>query len=407
MLPAWLKSHLIPAEPKGLANTAERRNAGWSHFHAPAGLTSLQWASLKEARIDDCRFESRVTEMVSLPGELLPRWRVSCGGKAPRSADVAEFDAVVFAGTATDAINLEGLKNALSVTQQNVLRGAVYDHRIAVSLLLKLELCAKIESLCGGKAELALEGSRYTGPLGLIARQEAKGRMHKSGCALTLHSTTQFAAQNLQDSKRAGQHPKERGFKAMRTQLADMLEIPLQALDAATIDSKVVHWRQCQVVRPRQERGAAVTKCMVASSASSLIVAGDYLADAEVAGSFNGCLESAAEAAKVACDILIGIAPGASSPAPASGRQCHSGENLSNQRNSHEAGGRGVGRGRGTKSRWAGNAASPFPAVDQGHEQMQQRGGSTSQQRAPRRWQRKPKNLENDAAELYDNAIGG
>jgi len=397
LVPPWLKPHLTPADPKGLGSTTERKIPGWSHFHAPAGLTSLQWASLKEARVDDCRFESRVTEMTQLPGDIFPRWRIGFGGsgKSRGPAGSAEFDVVVFAGTATDALGLEGLKNALSLAQQVALKGVRYDHRIALTLLLQAEFLKKLESLCKGQAELSVEGTGKIGSLSLVARQEVKGRSHKKACALTLHSTPQFAAQNLQVAKQAEQHPKDRGSLAMRGQLADMLGIPLQALDAAVIDSKVVHWRQCQVIQPLRARGATPRGCMIASTAPSLVVAGDYLADADIAGSFEGCLESAIAAARAACDALLG----SSSALQTSKCEEYSGPypGSSTIRMSPLESRSGA-RGCNSKGRWHGSVVSSSPTKSEEHVSLQRTdnvAGESGDTRVPRRWQRKKQDSEN------------
>ena len=47
-----------------------------------------------------------------------------------------EFSAVVFAGTASDAGNLEGLRSALSPEQLRALNAVRYDHRMCVALSL-------------------------------------------------------------------------------------------------------------------------------------------------------------------------------------------------------------------------------------------------------------------------------
>lgn len=214
---------------------------------------------------------------------------------------------------------------------------------------------------------------------------------------MTLHSTPQFAAANLQDAKRAGQHPKERGSLAMHAQLAEMLAISVRALEAAVIDSKVVHWRQCQVTRSRQERSARVKKCMVASTAPSLIIAGDYLVHAEIAGSFEGCLESATEAARAACDVLLGIDPGTSSEF----QICRLGEPSGQYpgspiMRSSEADVRHSGTARAGKSRWGGSAAAGNHTEIEGCGLINQvtLDKSKGEQRGPRRWQRKKPDSE-------------
>ena len=189
-LPGWMKEEVLPAEE--LAETQERATH-WHHFYAPGGLPSLQRASLAEAQLEDLQFNRKVMRLDHADG----RWWASFTERGQRGRWPSEdFDLVIFAGTAQDALSLDGLREALAPAQLQAMQGVRYDHRLCLALILKKgSLASKINELCHGKAELVLDG---TSPIHLIARQEVKGRMNDKAFAVVLHSTQAFAASNLQ-----------------------------------------------------------------------------------------------------------------------------------------------------------------------------------------------------------------
>merc|ERR1712032_1280421 len=159
----WFKEHLLPAESAGLGRTEERCEE-WHHFFAPAGLPALQRASLAEAQPEEVHFNRRVIELRAGSSRC---WKAGYAGPTGgrRPAGFQEFDAVIFAGTAKDASNLEGLRAALAPTQLAILNAVTYDHRVCMALVLQADLVETVESLCEGRAELVLADS---GPIGLI-----------------------------------------------------------------------------------------------------------------------------------------------------------------------------------------------------------------------------------------------
>lgn len=317
-LPEWMEPHVMAADGLGLSAT-EEREPSWYHFCAPGGLPSLQRASLQEAQPDELCFNRRVVELTGSGGEWQAGFAGERGGRRPVGSQA--FSVVVFAGTASDAGNLEGLRSVLSPHQLRALNGVRYDHRLCLALILKPQMAEHLEALCQGKAELLLEGAL---PVRLVARQEVKGRDgSKGGCAVVLHSTPTFAAENLQQAKRQNTGPAVLGRQALSKCLADLLNMALPKLEAAVLESKVVHWRQCQVRKPLV-LDARSEACLVAEGAPTLILAGDYLAG-DAAGSFEGCLDSADAAAAAALEALPfqaearkppGVSSGLSRPGP-------------------------------------------------------------------------------------------
>lgn len=290
-LPAWMQDEVMVAE--NLSDTTERRK-DWYHFYASGGLPSLQRASLTQADVMELHFNRRVMNL-SYEG----RWWASYSKRGtPRSAQWQDFELLIFAGTAQDALNLPGLRECLAPQQLQAMRGVRYDHRLALALIFKANLAKRLEELCQGRAELVVEES----PIHLIARQDVKGRSHHDAVALVLHSTPAFAASNLQLAKQQNRPPKEPGKAALLASLAELLKMKVPELEKELLESKVVHWRQCQVQNPAQDLGSSA---MLVDP--MLILAGDYLAQ-EGAGSFQGCLDSAEAAATMACDLLYGPA---------------------------------------------------------------------------------------------------
>lgn len=316
-VPPWLKPHIMPANHRGLARTDERVEH-WNHFFAPEGLPSLQRRSLEEAQPDELCFNRRVVELVLLSDRGVPkRWRASYAGEqgGRRPVGFEDFDLVVFAGTSADALNLKGLQVELTNRQLHLLRNARYDHRLCVALVLKPELATAFEELCEGKAEHSF-GDDGVGPISLLARQDVKGRVCSSACSIVLHSTVGFAANNLQVAKRQNCSPSDIGKHQLLLALAHFLGMSIHSLQGAVLHDKVVHWRQCQVQRlPKMQSDQA--SCLVIGATSQLILAGDFLAQPDLAGSFEGCLESAEAAAREACRVLFPVvaAPGLGSEA--------------------------------------------------------------------------------------------
>lgn len=306
-LPAWLRPLLRQAEPSVLSSTSER-SSDWCHFFAPSGLPSLQHASLQHAEPAEIHFNRRVVEMAPSTAGEQTRWRVGHSERSGRrAARYQEFDAVVFAGTARDASSLQGVRDALTPQQVRALSGVRYDHRLCTALILPVKFRAKLDALCTGKAELLVRTQGKAGPLELVARQDVKDRESVAAIAVTLHSTTAFAAQNLQDSRHANKSPTQFGQRRLVAAFAELLSMPLGDLESLVIDSKVVHWRQCQVRHPFQNAILQDTRpCLVAGIVPGLVLAGDYFADSSMAGSFEGCLESADAAARAVCDMLWG-----------------------------------------------------------------------------------------------------
>eukprot|EP00929_Paragymnodinium_shiwhaense_P041167 TRINITY_DN21393_c0_g1_i3.p1 TRINITY_DN21393_c0_g1~~TRINITY_DN21393_c0_g1_i3.p1 ORF type:complete len:545 (-),score=102.56 TRINITY_DN21393_c0_g1_i3:44-1507(-) len=306
-LPDWISPIVLEAGSSGLARTDERRH-DWRHFHVPAGLSSMQRASLEAAQPDELHFNRRLLELG--PGSAR-RWRVGYAGErgGRRPAGYEEFDVVLFAGTAADAGGNEGVRNSLSPTQQCLRFHAspgCYRETGAARSRQKppvQDMAASLEWLCGGRAEVVPDDETIS----LVALQGAKGRGHAAAkaCAVTLHGTLTFAKQNEQVARQLNKPPKETGMKQMVEALAKLLEVPLAQLRGSIIDSKLVHWRQCQVDRP-YAGNTGDGPCLVSAADSSLILAGDYLAGQELAGSFEGCLASAGAAAAAATELLLG-----------------------------------------------------------------------------------------------------
>lgn len=287
-LPPWMQDEVMVAE--NLSDTSERRK-DWYHFYAVGGLPSLQRASLTQADVMELHFNRRVMNL-----RYEGRWWASYSERGtPRSAQWQDFGLLIFAGTAQDALNLSGLRDNLAPQQLQAMRGVRYDHRLALALIFRAHLASRLEKLCQGRAELVVEDS----PIHLIARQDVKGRSHDNAVALVLHSTPAFAASNLQVAKQYNRPPKEPGKAALISSLAELLQMKVPELEKEVLDSKVVHWRQCQVQKPLQDLGSAMLVDPM------LILAGDYLAQ-DAAGSFQGCLDSAEAAATMACDLLYG-----------------------------------------------------------------------------------------------------
>lgn len=304
-VPLWLVPHITSADGIGLAKTAERSEE-WHHFFSPGGLPALQRASLEEAQLDELHFNRRVVHLAR-SGQ---RWRVGYAGEKGGRKPVGfqEFDLVVFAGTAADAGGLDGLMGALSTDHRNGLSAVRYDHRLCVALMIKSELAVRVAELCQGCAELAVDADTG-GPISLVSRQAVKGRTCAKACAVVVHSTTSFAAYNLQESKRLNRSPSDSGTQVIIERFAELLGMSYGQLEAHVLQKKTVHWRQCQVQKamavPGKDNGAGPQSCLVASEATHLILAGDYLAPREVAGSFEGCLASADAAAREACRLLF------------------------------------------------------------------------------------------------------
>lgn len=300
-LPEWVKPFVVDASPLGLATTDERQHT-WHHFHAPAGMSSIQRASLDDAQPDELHYNRRLLEL--MPGSSR-RWRAGYSGQrgGRRPAGHEEFDIVVFAGTAADAGGNEGIRNALASEQQQALRAVRYDHRVCMALVLKQDMVVPLEKLCNGNAETVPDDD----DISLVARQDVKGRNHAvaRACAVTLHGTLAFAKRNEQLARQQKKPPTLTGSQQLLQSFANLLHIPSAHLRSSVLDSKVVHWRQCQVNRPLV--GNAVSDgCLVAAKDPSLILAGDYLAGAELAGSFEGCFVSARAAAANVTSTLNG-----------------------------------------------------------------------------------------------------
>eukprot|EP00434_Breviolum_minutum_P042946 symbB.v1.2.038250.t1/scaffold5887.1/size22752/2 len=304
-LPRWMQEEVMVAE--NLAQNNER-NPEWFHFYAPGGLPSLQRASLAEAQPTELHFNRRVMSLKYSEGCWWASYSEK-GRRSPRSMQWQDFQLVIFAGTAADATQVPGISESLAPKQLQSLRQVRYDHRLCLALILKAELAALVEKFCDGKGEVVLEKS----PIYLIARQDVKGRSNDHAFGLVLHSTPAFAASNLQLAKQKNRPPKDVGTAELLSCLAELLQLEESVLKSNVLDSKVVHWRQCQVQKLMSE---AAQMMMVDPM---MILAGDYLA--KDAGSFQGCLESAEAAAEAACDLLYG--PATQEP-PASGyrRRC-------------------------------------------------------------------------------------
>lgn len=306
-LPSWLRQCLVAAEPLGLGSTAERGGAGWCHFYAPDGLTQMQRCSLDEAQPEELHFNRRVVELTPCGNGASMRWRVGHAGQSRRSEGSEEFDLVIFAGTARDAIGLDGLRDTLSPSQQRELTKVGYDHRLAVALVLKPELGTRLEELCKGRCELSF-GDDSGKVISLMVRQESKGRAFGVAASVViLHSTPAFAARNLQASKQARRPPSDLGRRALLGELSGLLRMQVRELETKILDSKTVHWRQAQVVRGYNFSAEQIHGCLVAGAAPNLLLAGDYLAGPQIAGSFEGCLASAEAAAQRASDHLFGV----------------------------------------------------------------------------------------------------
>jgi len=298
-LPEWIKPFVVDASGSGLAITDERQHT-WHHFHAPAGMSSIQRASLEDAQPDELHFNRRLLELT--PGSSC-RWRAGYSGERGdrRPAGHEEFDIVVFAGTAADAGGNEGIRNVLASEQQQALRAVRYDHRVCMALVLKQDMVVPLEKLCNGNAEAVPDDEIIS----LVARQDVKGRNHAAAraCAVTLHGTLDFAKRNQQLARQHNKPPTVTGSQQLLQSFANLLQLPLAQLRGLVLDSKVVHWRQCQVNRPLVGN-ADSDGCLVAAKDPCLILAGDYLAGAELAGSFESCLVSARAAAARVTSML-------------------------------------------------------------------------------------------------------
>lgn len=304
LLPPWLRSITIPAQDAGLACTDERIE-NWSHFFAPEGLPSLQRKSIDEAKPEELHYNRRVVELVlRSAGNGGKRWRASYTGEqgGRRPVGYEDFDVVVFAGTAADALNLKGIQAELSNPQLQFLRGVRYDHRLCAAFIFRPELAPALERLCEGKAERSY-GEDGLGPISLVARQEVKGRSCASACSVVVHSTRKFAAKNLQAAKQQNCSPSDLGKQHLLEALSKELDMS-HSLEKALLHSKIVHWRQCQV-RGLPNREPKQQSCCVVGATLQLILAGDYLSQSNLAGSFEGCLESAASAAEAVCQMLF------------------------------------------------------------------------------------------------------
>lgn len=366
-LPEWIKPLVVDASGSGLATTDERQ-PGWCHFHAPAGMSSIQRASLDDAQPDELHFNRRLLEL--MPGTSR-RWRAGYSGQrgGRRPAGYDEFDIVVFAGTAADAGNNEGIRNVLAAEQQEALRAVRYDHRICMALVLKENIAVPLEKLCDGNAEAVPDDD----VISLIARQDVKGRNHASAraCAVTLHGTLPFAKRNEQLAREHKKPPTLTGSQQLLQSFASLLQIPVAQLRGLVLDSKVVHWRQCQVSRPFSGN-AGSDGCLVAAKDPCLILAGDYLAGTGLAGSFEGCLMSAKAAAATVASMLS-----SNTSAPSRGLQGRLSRRGTPQHIRDDAGGHAAGEQR---ARWShGRAGRPNVDAD---------AAKGSQATGRRRWQR-------------------
>jgi len=223
---------------------------------------------------------------------------------------------VIFAGTAQDASNLEGFRTALAPVQLRALKSVTYDHRVCIALILQADMSSHVERLCQGRAELSFADA---GPIALISRQEVKGRTSREPeCpfAVVVHGTPAFAMRNLQNAKSSGRPPSEIGKQALLECLAHLLSMSSQSLQSRVVDCKTVHWRQCQVRKAFPQIPQSLP-CLIADAAPKLVLAGDYLACKETAGSFEGCLDSAQATAHAMCCALFGEDDAASPVAPA------------------------------------------------------------------------------------------
>merc|ERR1711862_1077418 len=101
-----------------------------------------------------------------------------------------------------------------------------------------------------GQSELDFECGSIScshGVLGLLAWQDRKVRLHEDCTVIVLHSTRTFARENLHAARESRQTPEERGISAMTAAFASQLQVPEHMLQAAVLDSKVIHWHQGQV----------------------------------------------------------------------------------------------------------------------------------------------------------------
>merc|ERR1712194_431101 len=83
------------------------------------------------------------------------------------------------------------------------------------------------------------------------------------------------------------------------------LSLTTAQIREALLESKVVHWRQCQVQKPLHPRIAREPCLRIESEDGTgplLVICGDYF----VEGSFHGSARSAAAAAKVAAEWIAG-----------------------------------------------------------------------------------------------------
>jgi len=291
-------------EPGALAVTDER-SKNWHHFFVPGGLPAMQRASLEMAEPEEIHFNRRLVDIgVGWSRSWRAGYSAQTGGRRPVGFE--EFDAVIFAGTASDATGLEGLRAAFTPVQLKALTSVSYDHRLCIALILKDDLASAVRDLHHGRAEVAF----VSGPIALISRQEVKGRCtpgQDAPFAVVIHSTPAFAAKNLQNAKRSNKAPSELGKQHLLESFADLLKLNTQSLHSKVIDSKIVHWRQCQVRKPFPE-SLTSSPCLAAGAASHLFLAGDFLACEATAGSFEGCIESAEAVAYAACVSLFGKA---------------------------------------------------------------------------------------------------
>ncbi|CAE8614408.1 unnamed protein product [Polarella glacialis] len=273
----------------GLALTTPERPPHWTHLWAPGGMTELLRRRLEVARADDVAFGRRVTG-IWLDGGC---WHVEARGDSGGNGRVRKhFDVVVFAGTASDIINIEGFRGAVGSDNAAALDRVRYDHRLAVALMLAPQLEEKMQTVFGiDNAELDLE--KEGAVLGLLSWQDRKHRQHASRTVLVAHSTCRFAASNLQRAKDLRRHPKEVGFEGIVGALAERLEMSVGELRRSILDSKVVHWRQCQMQRRVQLPGFCLEVLPVASGGPLLVACGDYFAE----GNYHGCVKSATAAA--------------------------------------------------------------------------------------------------------------
>jgi len=150
---------------------------------------------------------------------------------------------------------------------------------------------------------LDLEGTGSA--LGLLAWQDRKARDHEQRTALVAHSTTAFARANLARAREAGKHPKEHGHEAMLAAVAQQLRLSVGELRRLVVESKVVHWRQCQMQQAAPYAGECMEASLAGEDSPLLVLAGDYFTE----GNFHGSMRSARAAAAAVMSWLGGAAP--------------------------------------------------------------------------------------------------